>query len=61
MFSLRMRERTSESVVIPTIDAVTFEDVLRFIYTGDAIIEVNNIFNLIVASNFLGFVNIVNK
>ena len=45
--------KNAESVVLQEMNAVTFQEVLRFIYTGDALIKSDNIFSLIVASDFL--------
>ena len=52
MFSIEMMEKNVESVTLPGMSSVTFEEVLRFIYTGTAAINTDNIYSLIVACDF---------
>jgi hypothetical protein len=46
----RFRESTAEKIGFPTINAATFEQVLKFAYTGDAVVSSSNVCGLLEAS-----------
>ena len=53
MFGGNFKERNMEIVSLTEIDATMFEQVLKFIYTGDAVVNSDNLCSLLQASEFL--------
>jgi len=52
MFNGNFRESTARNVVLRDINASSFKEVLKFIYTGDVSINSTNVFTLLRASEF---------
>ena len=47
MFNGEFNESVMSTVNLPNIDAAIFEEVIRFVYTGDAKINSSNIYDLL--------------
>lgn len=61
MFSAGYKEKSLEEIRLHDIDCTTFEEVLRFAYQGDVVINDDNVYSLLCASDMLRLSFIENR